>query len=248
MTRHAIAARNRAFTLIELLVVISIIAILAAILFPVFARARENARRSSCASNLKQIGLGIMQYTQDYDELLPQRNNAASTITWRTFIFPYVKSVQLYQCPSNPFNQSNTNRDNDPAVPGIKVSYSANRNALFDTARHLAAIVQPSELIMAADNLEGTAEIVMNRGAAQIAAKTAGPFGSHLSTANYLFSDGHVKSLRPTQTVPGAVFNSTSDNFWVNTMPDAYFAGTVTNTTVQSTFRNYLKLVEDANP
>lgn len=65
------ATQRHAFTLIELLVVIAIIAILAAILFPVFARARENARRTSCASNLKQIGLGIMQYTQDYDERYP---------------------------------------------------------------------------------------------------------------------------------------------------------------------------------
>jgi prepilin-type N-terminal cleavage/methylation domain-containing protein len=64
---------HSAFTLIELLVVIAIIAMLAAILFPVFGRARENARRSSCQSNLKQIGLGIMQYTQDYDERLPAR-------------------------------------------------------------------------------------------------------------------------------------------------------------------------------
>src|SRR5687768_5924591 len=61
----------KGFTLIELLVVIAIIAILAAILFPVFARARENARRSSCQSNLKQIGLGFAQYTQDYDEKMP---------------------------------------------------------------------------------------------------------------------------------------------------------------------------------
>jgi prepilin-type N-terminal cleavage/methylation domain-containing protein len=65
------APRQRGFTLIELLVVIGIISVLAAILFPVFGRARENARRSSCKSNLKQIGLGIMQYTQDYDEMMP---------------------------------------------------------------------------------------------------------------------------------------------------------------------------------
>ena len=71
--------KRAAFTLIELLVVIAIIAILAAILFPVFARARENARRSSCQSNLKQIGLGIAQYTQDYDEIMPRADYGASS-------------------------------------------------------------------------------------------------------------------------------------------------------------------------
>src|SRR5205809_4233116 len=70
-TRVVQERTRRAFTLIELLVVIAIIAILAAILFPVFSRARENARRASCQSNLKQIGLGFLQYAQDYDERLP---------------------------------------------------------------------------------------------------------------------------------------------------------------------------------
>jgi prepilin-type N-terminal cleavage/methylation domain-containing protein/prepilin-type processing-associated H-X9-DG protein len=120
---------RRGFTLIELLVVIAIIAILAAILFPVFSRARENARRTSCLSNLKQIGLGIMQYAQDYDEYYvaayqkgPGTNNHALTtntatpgyyfysnfgqgaggrvISWQDIIFPYTKSIQLYTCPS----------------------------------------------------------------------------------------------------------------------------------------------------
>ena len=99
------------FTLIELLVVIAIIAILAAILFPVFARARENARRSSCQSNLKQIGLGIAQYTQDYDESMPFSDfQVGSTACdggyedcrWTNAIFPYVKSEQLFDCPSRP--------------------------------------------------------------------------------------------------------------------------------------------------
>src|SRR5687768_12296631 len=88
------------FTLIELLVVIAIIAILASILFPVFARARENARRSSCQSNLKQIGLGIMQYTQDYDEKMPAVS-WGSGLRWHEVVQPYVKSTQLLRCPSN---------------------------------------------------------------------------------------------------------------------------------------------------
>ena len=96
-------ARNRsAFTLIELLVVIAIIAILAAILFPVFARARENAKRTSCQSNLKQIGLGIIQYQSDYDGYYPpSQTGAGSTLaSWPTLMFPYIKSEQVFVCPS----------------------------------------------------------------------------------------------------------------------------------------------------
>src|SRR5262245_47450508 len=89
---------TRGFTLIELLVVIAIIAILAAILFPVFARARENARRSSCQSNLKQIGLGFLQYKQDYDERWAGGWGQASM--WTIVLDPYVKSAQIYKCPS----------------------------------------------------------------------------------------------------------------------------------------------------
>ena len=92
------------FTLIELLVVIAIIAILAAILFPVFARARENARRTSCLSNMKQLGLGIMQYTQDYDERFPAglaNGNNWKGIGWAGMINPYVKSAQIFSCPND---------------------------------------------------------------------------------------------------------------------------------------------------
>jgi prepilin-type N-terminal cleavage/methylation domain-containing protein/prepilin-type processing-associated H-X9-DG protein len=100
--------RIKAFTLIELLVVIAIIGILAAILFPVFARARENARRVSCQSNLKQLALGIAQYIQDYDETYPgfdstapqNNNNNPANGLWGNMIFPYVKSLQIFKCPS----------------------------------------------------------------------------------------------------------------------------------------------------
>ncbi len=106
---------KRAFTLIELLVVIAIIAILAAILFPVFARAREKARQTACLSNEKQIGLGLMQYAQDYDETIPKRygdgcDSASNTgdcenrktRSWKNMIFPYIKSYDVFRCPSNP--------------------------------------------------------------------------------------------------------------------------------------------------
>lgn len=108
----------RGFTLIELLVVIAIIAILAAILFPVFARARENARRATCQSNLKQIGLGIHQYVQDYDEHMPivasQYTTATPTFNdqtshwgWPEVLQPYLKNTQIYDCPSNKYARTN---------------------------------------------------------------------------------------------------------------------------------------------
>lgn len=107
-----ISSNNRAFTLIELLVVVAIIAVLAAILFPVFARARESARRTSCLSNLKQIGLGVMQYLQDYDDTYPRASRCAtdqntsctgagnSFVLWPWAIYPYVKNTQVFLCPS----------------------------------------------------------------------------------------------------------------------------------------------------
>jgi prepilin-type N-terminal cleavage/methylation domain-containing protein/prepilin-type processing-associated H-X9-DG protein len=91
---------KKGFTLIELLVVIAIIAILSAILFPVFARARENARRSSCMSNVKQQTLGMMQYTQDYDERLMASWNYTDLAPWHVLLQPYVKSYDIFRCPS----------------------------------------------------------------------------------------------------------------------------------------------------
>jgi len=98
--------RPRGFTLIELLVVIAIIAILAAILFPVFARAREKARQTSCLSNVKQLTLGQLMYAQDYDERFPYFvtgvQPAGSGVPWWLVVQPYVKNWQLYKCPSSP--------------------------------------------------------------------------------------------------------------------------------------------------
>src|SRR4051794_6915717 len=98
--------RRPAFTLIELLVVIAIIAILAAILFPVFARARESARRTTCLNNMKQVTTGILMYAQDYDEVMPYQDGdlcdyaTSRKAVWLNSIFPYVKNRQVYICPS----------------------------------------------------------------------------------------------------------------------------------------------------
>lgn len=106
-------AEKRGFTLIELLVVIAIIAILAAVLFPAFAKARESARRSSCSSNLKQIGIAIMQYSQEYDEksvrgwtgsngyLASDPNSGSEKWKWMDSIYPYIKSEGVFRCPSD---------------------------------------------------------------------------------------------------------------------------------------------------
>lgn len=103
---------RRGFTLIELLVVIAIIAILAAILFPVFAQAREQARKTACLSNVKQLNLGIQMYIQDYDENVPldmTTDNKTFFDTWQDLIQPYVKNYQLVICPDSPYTDPNPN-------------------------------------------------------------------------------------------------------------------------------------------
>ncbi|BDI28341.1 hypothetical protein CCAX7_003920 [Capsulimonas corticalis] len=124
--------RNSGFTLIELLVVIAIIAILAAILFPVFAKAREKARQISCASNIRQIGLGVMQYTQDNDEITPGGWIPFPTTAphWGQVIQSYIKSKQVFKCPDDSGTSTSFSSDDPNYGPRFHNSYAINYDAM----------------------------------------------------------------------------------------------------------------------
>ena len=146
--------RRSAFTLIELLVVIAIIAILAAILFPVFAQAREKARATSCLSNEKQVSLALLMYVQDYDEQFPSgtrynantNNTYAIGLGWAGACEPYIKSVQIFKCPDDSTGAlvaTSTYPELDP------VSYSYNYNVATHTAD--AALAAPASTVLLAE-------------------------------------------------------------------------------------------------
>jgi prepilin-type N-terminal cleavage/methylation domain-containing protein/prepilin-type processing-associated H-X9-DG protein len=213
----------KGFTLIELLVVIAIIAILASILFPVFGRARENARRSSCQSNLKQIGLGILQYVQDFDEKYPMRYYGGAAgqdaNSWRRSIFPYVKSTQLFACPSNTNNGMEASDSTTPALtaaglpstsPRFMPSYAINGTnnvggfspSEYSSAQSQSSIVDSSGTILVTE-YKYAAYPYLN-----FDFSSSAPFGDsyyvfpgHLGMVNFLFCDGHVKAMKPIATV-----------------------------------------------
>lgn len=140
--------RVSGFTLVELLTVVAIIALLASILFPVFARARENARRSSCQSNLKQLGLAVLMYVGDYDERLPgsSANDSQVTKIW-TRLDAYLKNAQIIVCPS--------------AVPRGASSYGYNYSPLCTDpdsgCRLISQIANPAQTVLFTDGRADTA-------------------------------------------------------------------------------------------
>ena len=205
---HAAAKPKKGFTLIELLVVIAIIAILAAILFPVFARARENARRASCLSNTKQLGLGVLQYTQDYDEKLPSSYDLSGDEGrnwWGAMIQPYVKSTQLFYCPSD----STHAIANADGFSRYNVSYGYNYNFLNAVATPaysgggiaLAAINEVSQTVLLGDSNNPLPYVIYSQGTYQ-------PSPRHLEGANMCFVDGHSKWFK----VPGVL--TKDDALW----------------------------------
>jgi len=229
--------QRRAFTLIELLVVIAIIAILASILFPVFARAREQARKAACQSNLKQIGLAIAMYVQDYDETYPlgsmgyssvqpdwYDDGNAHTAYWYSIFQPYVKSRQVFVCPTagkidysgsygwNICGTRYAGQANDATVPGNGFGWSPNH---WETPTlsylKLPSVEEPASTIIIGDpssnGYNGNGLFLYPNSYNRIPVLHGGQIGpfnesaeisitDHTGGGNYLFADGHVKYLQ----------------------------------------------------
>ena len=189
LTLPAPRRTSSGFTLIELLVVIAIIAILAAILFPVFQKVRENARRASCQSNMKQLGLAFVQYYQDADEQMPAPRNAYGYYGWGAATYPFVKSDGVYTCPDDSDKASDANGN-----PTASLSYAMNGNLwgkpngiLSGVA--LAQIDGPATTVLVSEDKSGTGYMYSGRclpsaEIAQIAANNGGHFCSYTSDEN----------------------------------------------------------------
>jgi len=212
---EAIRLRTRGFTLIELLVVIAIIAILAAILFPVFARAREKARQASCLSNVKQLGLGVQMYVQDYDECLPiaMYQSGAVIVTVFDAVTPYVKNQQIASCPSKsgsfvlPNGTGPLGGEMDMSLIGKpKYSYGFNAHIIYNpgpgypsTTASLGAIQLPSETPLFYDAYSYQAQHdFAHPGPMNPTDVGFGVAWRHNQAANVVFVDGHAKAYTGT--------------------------------------------------
>ncbi|MDX1934841.1 MAG: DUF1559 domain-containing protein [Capsulimonadales bacterium] len=226
-----VSSPNRAFTLIELLVVIAIIAILAAILFPVFAQAREKARQTSCLSNMKQMGLAWFQYVQDYDETGPTIHgtnwvDGVDRITEYLALYPYVKNVDVWRCPSASGSDGTGWPDSAadalgvPRANGRRFNYGYNWGILiyaggglvgqevpsvnaqgnpsdYQAGKPLAALVAPADVFVYSDSYDTYRQTM---GSEAILSTYAGPRRNsglrHNGRFNVCFADGHAKNMK----------------------------------------------------
>ncbi len=211
--------RKTGFTLIELLVVIAIIVILAAILFPVFARARENARRTSCISNVKQLSLGFILYAQDYDERFanvaatttasvgcPTAPTSLCNLSWPIRVYPYIKNVDVFNCPSNPDRRWLGTNIGTSGVTSVSYGY----NYLF-SGKTLSSLAFASQTIMSADTTGANAYYLK-----EAYDSTRYLSVRHFDGAVMGYADGHAKWMKLQETSAGVPVYPTRANgiYW----------------------------------
>ena len=173
--------KYRAFTLIEVIVAVLILAVLAALLFPIFTNPNRIPYRSRCQSNLKQIGLGFLQYAQDYDEKFP---DVAASGGWADAVQPYVKSWQIFHCPA-----ANSRRDEQTTDYYLNARLSGVKQEKVEAV---------SLSILAGDGTAGQApDYSLMQLPAAWRTDESSPAYRHLERAVYLFADGHTKSYKP---------------------------------------------------
>lgn len=195
--------RNTGFSLIELLVVIAIIAILAAMMFPVFSRAREKARSIACISNLRQISLALSMYAKDYGGKMPQGSYTAPDMfgnvvelngyeSWPSFLYPYTRNTQIFRCPSSA---------SDQLSPRIEDNYAYNYDLLQTTRKK--RIEYPSETMIVMDF--HASYIIPGANTPENFFAAAGDgLRRHNDGANVAFADGHAK-LMPEGMIRAAI-------------------------------------------
>jgi prepilin-type N-terminal cleavage/methylation domain-containing protein/prepilin-type processing-associated H-X9-DG protein len=241
--------KRRAFTLIELLVVIAIIAILAAILFPVFAKARDRAQQTTCLNNLKQLGVALTTYLSDYDEHYPLSRLPDATHTnlgslngttknWRTALFPYIKSNEVMMCPTNPASKAWPAASAHDESGQYPIGYALNGSMFYETLPPVtpSSIKDPVNSIFAMESRWGTPDLgawVINQAAGYSytgpGSKTGmGAFQQHSGRINMLFCDTHAKAMKLRDTlVPNEMWHdarygaATYQNL-ANTMANEY--------------------------
>ncbi|MES2459289.1 MAG: DUF1559 domain-containing protein [Armatimonadota bacterium] len=216
----ALPRRLAGFTLIELLVVIAIIAILAAILFPVFAQAREKARQAACCSNLKQIGNAVLMYSQDYDEMLVPSAIGVGFTTYVNLLDPYIKANQVWTCPGEMNQVTTATRSigmNEAVAIGLTDGALNRTTPPPPIALSMADVQAPANLIVMGDarayaittNFSGNTNGFQACSVGKlIEAGTPVPavhpnyfFIRHSGGSNYAFADGHVKWAKVRNTI-----------------------------------------------
>jgi prepilin-type N-terminal cleavage/methylation domain-containing protein/prepilin-type processing-associated H-X9-DG protein len=211
---------RKGFTLIELLVVIAIIAILAAILFPVFARARAKAQQNNCLSNVKQIQLGLIMYASDNNQRYPIASGTG-TPDWANAVYPYIKNSQIYLCPTDATTYGSLTYTGPSIFGGSGAnpggSYGFNNGNTVSVGTDLGALGNADANILYPSEMLG----IIDAGATTVTAPTTGILigtnARHNSGSNQSYMDGHAKWVATTN-IPVWVAGATSnDHYWCGT-------------------------------